>query len=205
MTYDRVDIITRLCEAIVEPCTTKYALKAIAPKLSRVTLWRWLEDDEALRTMFDRARVVQAHAFAEQAIEVANGDDEQAAGAYEALEQAEDELIKLETPGWRSILNKYENAIVQRDKLRVETLKWTAGVLAPKLYGAKVEVDNKGEIGLKHTVGRVALYLPDNSRDPSLRVNDPTTVTILGVSAGLSEQGAPSPAQPTQREEQAAA
>lgn len=50
-----------------------------------------------------------------------------------------------------------ETIPVDRAKLMIETKKWQMSRMQPKKYGDKLEVDNKGEIGLNITVKKYTL------------------------------------------------
>lgn len=81
---------------------------------AETTVRRWLagtEDwSEEFRRQYAHAREAQADFYADQIIEIADCEDEWAAGARDP----------------------------QRDRLRIDARKWKASKLAPKKYGEKV-------------------------------------------------------------------
>lgn len=86
----------------------------------RATVSRWLAGNEVFRDQYARARVEQAHFYAEEIVEIA--DD--AANDY------------IETEEGRAVDKEH----IQRARLRVDARKWYASKLAPKVYGDKLEL-----------------------------------------------------------------
>jgi hypothetical protein len=74
------------------------------------TVTRWIDRDPVFAERYRRARVEQAHALADRAIEIANEPTT-------------------------------DMAAVQRNRLRVDTIKWFCSEIAPKLYGDRVYHD----------------------------------------------------------------
>lgn len=60
--------------------------------------------------------------------------------------EAQDALAEAKTPIPTDINPKIAGAWVQRQKLIVDTLKWTASKLKPKSWGDRVEVDHTGNV-----------------------------------------------------------
>ena len=73
------------------------------------TVARWAASDRVFADRYACARIEQAHVLADRAIEIA------------------DEPV---TPG--------DMAAVQRNRLRVDTIKWLCSKIAPKLYGERI-------------------------------------------------------------------
>lgn len=92
---------------------------------SQSTVFRWLGDDRHadFRERYARAREAQADALFDEMLDIA--DD----GANDYM--GEDE--------------KYNGDAVQRSRLRVETRKWMAGKLKPKVYGEKTLIGSDPE------------------------------------------------------------
>lgn len=67
---DRPTIVARICRMVASGMLLKTAVKREGVR--RETFWRWLDADADLRRRFERARVAQAHALAEQAISIAD-------------------------------------------------------------------------------------------------------------------------------------
>ncbi len=97
----------------------------------RVTVFRWIGDNEQLRIQYARAREFQAEAFADEINEIA--DD----ARNDWMERrGEDDA------GW--IANGEH---IQRSRLRIDARKWLAGKLRPKVYGDKVTAEHSGPDG----------------------------------------------------------
>lgn len=141
--HDRVAIVTAVCEQISNGALVKDACKEAG--ITTKSLREWTRQSE-LGALYARAREEQASAFAEQALSIAHGNDEdneaRVAQMVEAVHGA-DEADK------RAVLNALLRESVQRDRLRVDTLKWTASKLAPRLYGEKLQQEHSGGVTVK--------------------------------------------------------
>lgn len=158
--HDPRAIVATLCERIIEGETVTDVCASLG--INRGQLWRWTEADESLRSEYARARSLQAHAVAEQALHAAHGMDAYAQAVELVLaceEQRIDELPDKERQAAYSILNSLRNAAVSRDKLRVDTLKWTASKMSPRDYGEKQAVEHSGAVG--SYVAEVPVTEPD--------------------------------------------
>lgn len=112
---------------------------------------RWAAEDETLATLYARARESQAHALAEQAIAASRGGDDIAQAVDLVLELKESEVGELDdaaAKALQTLLNSVALHRINRDKLRVETLKWYTAKVAPKLYGEKVQAEHSGALTL---------------------------------------------------------
>ncbi len=119
---------------------------AIEPHgITRETLNRWCVADPALGDAYARAREQQSHALAEQALRIAHGSDELTSLRADAIEVAAEELAESNPKNWRKIVNALENNLIQRDRLRVDTLKWMTSKIAPRLYGERLDVTTGGK------------------------------------------------------------
>jgi hypothetical protein len=115
--------------------------------IERSTPWRWAQDDAEFRNAYARARENQAHALAEQAIMIATGNDAMTVAWERGIEAAAEELEKSGNQKWRQVVNALENNLVQRNRLRVDTLKWFTSKIAPKLYGERIQAEVTGADG----------------------------------------------------------
>jgi hypothetical protein len=91
----------------------------------RATVYRWLDANEGFRDRYVRAREALMDFYAEQILVIAfdeSGDI--------VVDQAPDGRSK-------TVAN---HAKVQRDRLKVDSLKWIASRLFPKRYGDKTEL-----------------------------------------------------------------
>jgi len=104
---------------------------------------KWLAKDETLVAQYARARSDQADHIFDEILTIA--DDAQ----NDWMERNGEE-----DAGWQA-----NGEHIQRSRLRIDARKWMAGKLRPKVYGEKIEVDNKHDISdpmielLKHVAG----------------------------------------------------
>jgi hypothetical protein len=92
---------------------------------ARVTVYRWLEANPEFRKRFARAREAQMDFYAEQILAI-------------AFDESGDVILDQGKDGKTSAVANH--AKVQRDRLKVDSLKWTASRLFPKRYGDKMEL-----------------------------------------------------------------
>lgn len=115
-------------DAICEQLADGKSLRSIclADKMPcQVTVFKWLANNETFAKQYARAREAQADAIFDECLDIA--DD----GANDYM--GEDE--------------KYNGDAVARSKLRIDTRKWMAGKLRPKVYGEKLELAGPGSEG----------------------------------------------------------
>ena len=113
---------------------------------SRMTVFRWLQANQAFRDQYAHAREVQADTLADDVLDIA--DD----GRNDWMERRGEE-----DAGW--VLNGEH---VQRSRLRIDARKWKAAKLAPKKYGDKVQQEVTGTDG-----GPVRLLVERRIVDPA--------------------------------------
>lgn len=127
----------RICELIA---TSTQGLRAICaenyesgdvPK-SPSTVYKWLSTHTDFAEQYARAREAQAHLLAEEQVEIA--DD----GRNDWMERHGENNI-----GWQ-----VNGEHVQRSKLRIDTRKWIASKLHPKVYGERTAVDLNGSLNI---------------------------------------------------------
>lgn len=139
-------LILELCERIAEGETVTAVCADLG--IAKRDVWNWTEASKDLRARYARARELQAHAVAEQAMLAAHGIDDFARAVQIVLEHEDQRLEDMEpkaAAAHRKFLNALHHASVQRDKLRVDTLKWTAGKLAPRHYGEKQQIEHSAK------------------------------------------------------------
>lgn len=90
----------------------------------RVTVYRWLEKHEPFRNKYARAREALMDFYAEQILVI-------------AFDESGDIVIEQDGDKSKAVAN---HAKVQRDRLKVDSLKWIASRLFPKRYGDKMEM-----------------------------------------------------------------
>jgi hypothetical protein len=94
----------------------------------KVTVLRWLADDETFRTQYTRAREVQADVLAQEIIDIAD-------------DGTNDWIEKFSEDG-KPIGYVFNVEAAQRSKLRVDARKWVASKLLPKKYGDRLQHAN---------------------------------------------------------------
>lgn len=142
--HDRKAIGAALFERMAAGGLVKDACEEIG--VSPATVRKWAAEDAEFGAVYARAREEQAHAWAEKALDVANGDDALTLAREEAIEQASADLVATGDAQWRQKVRALENNLIQRDKLRVDTLKWMASKLAPRDYGERQAVEHGGRV-----------------------------------------------------------
>jgi len=91
----------------------------------RATVYRWLEANEGFRDRYVRAREALMDFYAEQILVI-------------AFDESGDIVVDQAPDGRSKTVNNH--AKVQRDRLKVDSLKWIASRLFPKRYGDKMEL-----------------------------------------------------------------
>lgn len=137
--HDRPKVVKAVCAAIAGGMLVKEACgeAGVTPKALR----EWCGADVELGTLYARAREEQAHAIAEEAIQIADGTDDEAQARLDAMAGA----IKGAADDDKDrILNSLAQAAVQRDRLRIDSRKWLASKIAPRAYGEKLELAGSG-------------------------------------------------------------
>lgn len=99
----------------------------------RDTIYNWLVIHKGFSDLYARAKEIQAHHFVDEILLIADST-------------AEDDIF---TKDGNRIAN---SEWIARSRLRVDTRKWIVSKVLPKIYGDKIEVDNKGEIGVNITI-----------------------------------------------------
>ena len=118
--------------------------------ISRQTWSEWCRADDDLADRYLRAREEQAHAMAEEAMRIADGDDALSLLYSLSVDRWEqDELERAVSVADRAkieqVANGMRSQVVQRDRMRLDARKWLTSKIAPKLYGEKVDVTSGGD------------------------------------------------------------
>jgi hypothetical protein len=87
---------------------------------NKSTVFDWLLADKVFHDQYARAREMQADALFDEMLDIA---DESLSDSYEDDNGNE----------------RINHEVVQRSRLRIDTRKWIAGKLRPKVYGDKIE------------------------------------------------------------------
>lgn len=122
------EVAARICELVsTHTCGIK-KLCAQYPDLPALdTIYAWRHRYESFSDQFLKAKKVQAELLAEECLDIS--DDS-------ALDFIETDTGKV----------KCNNEYVNRSRLRIDTRKWIASKLQPKLYGDKVELEKTLEV-----------------------------------------------------------
>lgn len=120
------DIFNSICKRIEEGESLRAVLKDEEMPSSR-TFYKWLDEDELKVKQYARACEKRSDVIFEDLINIADNTGK--------------DLIVL--PDGREVV---DNAVIARDRLRVDTRKWMLAKMNPKKYGDKTEVEHSGEI-----------------------------------------------------------
>lgn len=126
--YDE-SIAESICNAIA---TQSKGLGAIIEDLgyqiSPALVYKWIAQHESFRDMYARAKADQARVLADEITQIADN-------TQEGVITTEKEDGKVETK---------RADMLEHRKLRIESRKWLAAKLLPKVYGDKVQHDVPG-------------------------------------------------------------
>jgi hypothetical protein len=135
--HDRPTIVKAVCAAIADGALVREACAEHGITAGQIR--EWASADETLSALYARAREDQAHALAEQAIEIAAGDDALTLLREAAVEDAETDLRASDQKNWYKRVQALKAGIIARDKMRVDALKWMASKIAPRTYGERLQ------------------------------------------------------------------
>ena len=111
---------------------------------NRGTVFRWLAQSEAGDKIFSNqyahARQVQADVLFEEILEIA---DEEVTMIKRSKHHPGTE------DGDADVEVVFDPTAVQRNRLRVDSRKWMAGKLRPKVYGEKIQTEHSGEMTVR--------------------------------------------------------
>jgi hypothetical protein len=111
-----VELGDRICEALADGLSVRRIMRTESFSMSM--LFRWLRQFPDFREQYARARSDQAHALVMDALDIA--DD----GGQDYV--TEDGEVR------------FNSEHVQRSRLRVDTRKWYASKVLPKIYGERI-------------------------------------------------------------------
>lgn len=97
-----------------------------------MSIFRWLSepDKEYFRLQYARAKQAQAEFLIDEIVEISDDSSQDTI----SFEKPNGEEVEIENKEW-----------VNRSKLRVDTRKWIASKVLPKVYGDKIDVTSGGE------------------------------------------------------------
>lgn len=122
-----------VCERVAKGELVRHASKAEGITEQRV---RELGLTDKYSSLYARARESQAHALAEQALEIADGSD-----ALTLLYERGIEAFADENPEAVKVVNSLRANAINRDRMRMDARKWLTSKIAPRLYGDKLQVE----------------------------------------------------------------
>lgn len=142
-----------IADTICERIATGESLRRIcddADMPSQPAVFRWIAANEEFRKQYALAREAQADALFDESLDIADN------GRNDWMERhGEDDA------GWQA-----NGEHIQRSKLRIETRRWMAGKLRPKVYGDKQTVEHgvTGEVNeLLKAIDGITRGLPNSS------------------------------------------
>jgi hypothetical protein len=123
-------IAKRICDEIANSSKGLAALcREIEEFPDRRTIYNWLQENESFFRMYARAKSIQADYLAEEILEISDckyGDEKIS---------KDGEIIP-------------DNEFINRSRLRVDSRKWLASKLLPKIYGDKVQNEICGKLDI---------------------------------------------------------
>lgn len=105
-------------------------------------VFRWLENNKQFRDQYARAREIQADSLFDECLDIAD-------------ESIDDTYIDAQGNP------RIDNEVIQRSKLRIDTRKWIAGKLRPKVYGEHYSDEVKDKLTPSELLKEIADSLPD--------------------------------------------
>ncbi len=120
------NIFDAICLRIEEGESLRSVLRDDNMPSSR-TFFKWIHEDDIKVKQYARSTSERADAMFEDMLEI--------------CDNVGGDMVTL--PDGREVV---DNAVIARDRLRVDTRKWAAAKMNPKKYGDKVETIHSGEI-----------------------------------------------------------
>jgi len=144
----------------------------------RVTVYRWLASNPEFRKRFAEAREALMDFYAEQILSI-------------AFDESGDVILDQGKDGKTSAVANH--AKVQRDRLKVDSLKWTASRLFPKRYGDKMELLGQN-VEEGEAVNKISVITGVPRAGDTIQWKDPVRVIVhpmLREDGTLIPQGTP--------------
>lgn len=152
------EIAAEICERMIEGKGLLQICKD-ADMPARGTVYRWLDGRQSFRDRYARAREAQMDYFAELIREI-------------AFDESGDIVIEQEGGKSKAVAN---HAKVQRDRLKVDSLKWIASKLFGRQYGDKPSdaTQGPGNISVRWEVQRVITSVPRAEDGAAAKPSEP--------------------------------
>lgn len=122
------EVADRICELIAEGRSLRSILKDDGMPASS-TVFKALTLEKQFAEQYARAREAQADALFDEILDIA---DESSNDTY------------VDANG----IEKTDQEVVARSRIRIDARKWMAGKLRPKVYGDKLDLNHSGRIGV---------------------------------------------------------
>ncbi len=140
------DLAKDICDKIASSSKGLKKLCAENPHWpNKDTIFTWLKNNPAFADQYARAKRCQIEALIDEIIEIADDDSNDQ---------------KLNESG-SSVCNK---EFIARSRLRIDTRKWLASKLVPKVYGSSVEVSLEEDDEIKEDIRKLRLSLESKAR-----------------------------------------
>ncbi len=122
------ELVEEICEAIASSSKGLARLCEENPHWpTRRNIYKWLKKHESFRPLYARAKEQQIECLIDEILEIADNT-------------SQDNVIKTDEEGnTKSVAN---NEWINRSRLRIDTRKWLAAKLCPRLYGDKLQNDS---------------------------------------------------------------
>lgn len=140
------DVADRICARIASGESVRSIVKDETMPCS-ATVYKWLREVPAFAEQYARSREDQADCLAEEMLDVAR--------------QAPERVTV--TIGDEATKEQIDSGDVAHRRLQIDTLKWRAGKLRPKVYGDKIQQEITGTLSLEQILSQAAKPLDDRS------------------------------------------
>ena len=131
-----------ICDAI--SCTSK-GLRRLCNEHEhwpdRVNVYRWIKKYPEFCNMYNKAKQLQIESFIDEVLEISD-------------DTSNDTIIKRDNDGNEKEVCNSE--YINRSRLRVDTRKWLAAKLCPRLYGERKEEKSTNESLLEKLIDKLA-------------------------------------------------
>lgn len=122
------EVANRICEQIAEGRSLRAILKEDPQMPASSTVFKALSQDKAFAEQYARAREAQADALFDEILDIADESSNDSYTDENGVERTNQE-------------------VVARSRIRIDARKWMAGKLRPKVYGDKVATELTGPNG----------------------------------------------------------
>lgn len=129
------EIVDSICEQIADGKSLRSICLA-EDMPSKTTVFKWLAANAVFADQYARAREAQADTLFEDSLDIA--DD----GKRDYVVDSDGKAV-------------VDHDHIQRARLRVDTRKWMAGKLRPKVYGDRIHTEHSGSLTLESLLDKL--------------------------------------------------